>query len=145
MSLEEYILYAGMVQSTMLEESLETLRAKLFCAGSLFWMYNDCWGEVGWSIVDYALRRKIAYYGVKRAFSPIRLILRQEKENVLQKMGCNDAPEPVFLEGMLGYMAFDGGSAQQRHVRLEIPQDGASCCGKPAAIRRPSRHIRLPP
>ena len=36
-------------------------------------------------------------------------------------MGCNDAPEPVFLEGMLGYMAFDGSSAQQRHVRLEIP------------------------
>ena len=79
-----------------------------------------CIRDRGWSIVDYALRRKIAYYGVKRAFSPIRLILRQEKENVIA-VGCNDAPEPVFLEGMLGYMAFDGSSAQQRHVRLEIP------------------------
>lgn len=120
LSLEEYILYAGMVQSTMLEESLETLRAKLFCAGSLFWMYNDCWGEVGWSIVDYALRRKIAYYGVRRAFAPVRLILRKVGEMAII-VGCNDAPEPTFLEGMLGYVALDGADARQRRVRFEIP------------------------
>ena len=100
---------------------------------------------MGWSIVDYALRRKIAYYGVRRAFSPIRLILRQEKENVIA-VGCNDAPEPVFLEGMLGYMAFDGSSAQQRHVRLEIPAGRERRAARSlAAIRRPSRRIRLPP
>jgi len=39
-------------------------------------MYNDCWGEVGWTIIDYYLRRKISFYGVKRAFAPVKLILR---------------------------------------------------------------------
>lgn len=41
-------------------------------------MFADCWGEVGWSIIDYYLRRKISFYGVKHALAPIKLIMREE-------------------------------------------------------------------
>jgi len=108
LSLEDYILYAGMVQGTMLGYSLEAIRYKDYASGSLFWMYNDTWGEVGWTIVDYYLRRKISFYGVKRAFAPIKLTLRAENGKVkLQTL--NDTADKIELPGAIcGYLPFDG-------------------------------------
>ena len=110
LSLDDYLLYAGMVQSTMLGYSLEAMRFKDYMSGSLFWMYNDTWGELGWTIIDYYLRRKTSFYGVKRAFAPIKLTLRQvEGKAVLQ--GINDTPDEISLSVRLGYMPFDGSPA----------------------------------
>jgi beta-mannosidase len=92
LSPEDYLLYAGLVQGTMLGYALDALRARQQCHGSLFWMYNDCWGEVGWTIIDYYLRRKISWYFVRRAFAPRRLILRRDDKQVLVIL-ANDAPK----------------------------------------------------
>lgn len=97
----------------MYEYSLDSFRSKPNCGGGLFWMFNDSWGEVGWSIVDYYVNRKISFNFVRRANSPRRLILRGEGD-ILSTAGevivtlANDAPER--LEGVLeyGYVAFDG-------------------------------------
>jgi len=69
MSPEEYLLYGGLAQGLTLGYELEALRASPRCHGALFWMYNDCWGEVGWTVIDYYLRRKISYWFVRRAFA----------------------------------------------------------------------------
>ncbi len=107
LSLEDYILYAGMVQGLMLGYSLEAIRFKEDCGGGLFWMYNDTWCEVGWTIIDYYLRRKISYYGVKRAFAPVKLTLRKvDGKAVLQ--GCNDTPEDIMLPVRWGLVPLDG-------------------------------------
>ncbi len=111
LSLEDYILYAGMVQSTMLGYSLEAMRFKDFMSGSLFWMYNDTWGEVGWTIIDYYLRRKISFYGVKRAFAPVKLTLRAVDGKV-RLQGINDTPEEITFTCRMGYMPFDGSPAR---------------------------------
>ncbi|HEY8666605.1 MAG TPA: glycoside hydrolase family 2 protein, partial [Tepidisphaeraceae bacterium] len=76
-TLDEFIYYGGLTQGLMYGYSLESLRAKPRCHGALFWMYNDTWGEVGWTIIDYYLRRKSSFWFVRRAFAPIRLILRE--------------------------------------------------------------------
>ena len=70
-------------------------------------MYNDTWGEIGWTIVDYYLRRKISFYGVKRTFAPVKLSMR-EVDGQLIVQGCNDTEETVTIKGMFGYKAFDG-------------------------------------
>ncbi|MCL2665615.1 MAG: beta-mannosidase [Defluviitaleaceae bacterium] len=110
LSFEEYLLYAGLTQSLMLSYSLESLRFKDYCGGGLFWMYNDCWGEVGWTIIDYYLCRKISYYGVKRAFEPIKMIIREDNENPgkLIVLGCNDTVENAVFEMTYGYNGFCG-------------------------------------
>jgi len=107
LSLEDYILYAGLTQSLMLEYSLEAIRFREHCGGGLFWMYNDAWCEVGWTIIDYCLRRKIAYFGVKRAFAPVKLSLRQQ-DGIVTLQGCNDTAGDVTLHVKLGCMALDG-------------------------------------
>jgi sugar phosphate isomerase/epimerase len=82
-------------------------------------MYNDCWGEVGWTIIDYYLRRKPSFYGVKRAFEPVRLILRKEGCKVLIT-GCNDTLEEQRFKALVGWFALAGGG-RTREVEIMIP------------------------
>lgn len=108
LGIDEYILYAGLTQGLMLGYSLEAIRAKPFCHGALFWMYNDCWGEVGWSIVDYYLRRKPAYYFVKRAFAPLKFIMRRNDADEVIVIGINDTRVERQFSLRYGYTSFDG-------------------------------------
>jgi len=109
LDLKDYLHYARLVQGLMYAYSLESIRFYEHCAGSLFWMYNDTWGEVGWTIIDYYLDRKPSYYYVKRAFSPVKLILRASAGGkTVRVMGVNDTPNPAALDMEYGYAGFDG-------------------------------------
>ncbi|MDR2370620.1 MAG: beta-mannosidase, partial [Treponema sp.] len=109
LSLPEYIRYAGLVQGLMYQYSLEAIRFYPRNDGSLFWMYNDTWGEVGWTIIDYYLDRKPSYYYVKRAFAPVKFTLRAPGDGkTVRVMGINDTPEDRVVEAEYGYVGFDG-------------------------------------
>jgi beta-mannosidase len=41
--------------------------------GALVWQMNDCWPATSWSIADYNLRPKLAYFAIKRELSKIAL------------------------------------------------------------------------
>lgn len=41
------------------------------CAGALVWQLDDCFPSVSWSLADYKVRPKYAYYTIKRALEPI--------------------------------------------------------------------------
>ena len=120
LSLEDYILYAGAVHELILGYSLEAIRFKEQCHGALFWMYNDTWGEVGWTIVDYYLRRKTGFYGVKRAFAPLKLSMRAVDGKLLVQ-ACNDTPEEVSVRAQLGYLSFDGKEARLEPLEIQVP------------------------
>lgn len=119
LSVEDYLLYGGMVHSLMLEYSLEAMRFKPDCSGALFWMYNDAWGEVGWTIIDYYLRRKISYYGVKRALAHTKLSLRTVDGYVVLQ-GINDTAEAVHFQAEFGYIAFDGTKRETRVLEIAL-------------------------
>jgi beta-mannosidase len=42
-------------------------------------MYSDAWGAVGWSIVDYYLDKKPAFYYVRRALTPLLVSFHKEE------------------------------------------------------------------
>lgn len=46
---------------------------KEYCGGTLVWQINDCWPVTSWSIVDYYLRPKHAYFTVKREMAPMSI------------------------------------------------------------------------
>ena len=121
MSLEEYLLYAGLCQGLMLSYSLEALRYKTFCAGGLFWMYDDCWGEVGWTIIDYYLKRKPAYHYVRRALAPVKLILRKDG-GAISVVGINETSEEVSFSISYGYSRFDGSQKNAQETLLILPK-----------------------
>lgn len=64
-------------------EAISSFRIRKFdCAGSLFWMYSDCWGTLGWTIIDYYLRRKPSFYWVRKAYAPIAVFAWAEGDLV---------------------------------------------------------------
>lgn len=103
LTLENYLEYAGAVHTLILEYSLEAIRFHEECAGAVFWMYQDTWGEVGWTIIDYYLRRKMAYYGVKRAFAPQKLTLCKRNDHVEFEMKASTFVPLVIVEGAENY------------------------------------------
>ncbi len=126
LALEEYILLGGLCQGLNLGYSLESLRANEQSMGGIFWMYDDTWGENGWTIIDYYLRRKVSFYGVKRALAPRRLVLRPgglafggEPGSVVL-VGLNASPEPVELRVELGYLSWDGTTRELRPVTVRL-------------------------
>lgn len=48
------------------------------CGGALVWQLNDCWPVTSWSICDYYLRRKPAYYAMARVLAPLAIGVRRE-------------------------------------------------------------------
>lgn len=108
-----------MVQSLMYSYSLEAMRFKDKCYGGLFWMYNDAWGEVGWTIIDYYLRRKISFYGVKRALAHQKFTMRAADGKVVLQ-GVNDRPEKLSVKAEYGYVSFDGKIRDTKEITLEV-------------------------
>jgi beta-mannosidase len=109
LELKDYLMFARLVQGLMYSYSLESIRFYPKNDGALFWMYNDTWGEVGWTIIDYYLDRKPSWYYVKRAFAPLKIILRPsaDKKNV-RVIGVNDTAEEKKIELEYGYVSFSG-------------------------------------
>ncbi|MDD5604131.1 MAG: hypothetical protein PHG48_08695 [Eubacteriales bacterium] len=105
--LDKYIYYGSLCQGLILGYAFESMRFRADCNGAIFWMFSDCWGEVGWTIVDYYLARKPSYYYVKRALAPARLIMREKGGEVTVVM-ANDKPDTIDLNLEYGYVTFTG-------------------------------------
>lgn len=114
---DKYFLYSGLTQGLMYAYSLESFRARTNCHGGLFWMYADCWGEVGWTIIDYYLRRKVAWYFVRRALAPTRLVMR-EKDRMVDVTLINDTLTALNDDLEYGWISTDG--KRQNMVRKRI-------------------------
>ncbi|MDD3278597.1 MAG: beta-mannosidase [Lachnospiraceae bacterium] len=119
LSIEDYLLYGGMVHGSVLGYSLEAIRFKDFCSGGIFWMYNDTWGEVGWTIIDYYLRRKISFYGVKRALAHKKVSIRKVNDEIVVQ-GMNDGAVPLDFKAEYGYVSFDGAIRDTRMVDFHL-------------------------
>ncbi|OPH48454.1 hypothetical protein BC351_08275 [Paenibacillus ferrarius] len=119
LEIDDYLLYAGLCQGFMLAYSLEAIRAKLFCSGALFWMYNDCWGEVGWSIIDYYATRKISYYFVKRALAPVKLLIR-EQDGMIQLTAINETSTVIRETLEYGLVYYDGSGMEAHEAEVEL-------------------------
>ncbi|MCE5199368.1 MAG: glycoside hydrolase family 2 protein [Armatimonadota bacterium] len=86
------------------------------CAGSLFWMYSDCWGTLGWTIVDYYLRRKPSFYWVKKAYAPLAVFVRIEN-NVAKTYVVNDRMQDIGITVALEVANMEG---QGKGVAMDL-------------------------
>jgi beta-mannosidase len=125
LSVDQYIYFGQMFQAVLYSRSLEALRFRKHdavddCQGALIWMYNDCWGEHGWTPIDYYLRRKPSYYRIKNAFAPVRAIVRRRGDELVTRI-VNDTREAVKAELSLGWIRTDGTDAKCRQHSVRVP------------------------
>jgi beta-mannosidase len=124
LSIEDYILYGQMFQATLYGQTIEALRFRKNdpindCQGALIWMFNDCWGETGWTPVDYYLRHKPSFYWIRNANTPLRAIVRK-RGNHLVTRAVNDTLKQVEPEIHYGWMRIDGSDSKMRSETIRI-------------------------
>lgn len=124
-NLEDFVLYSQLSQATTLKFAVEHFRTRKFsCSGALFWQYNDCWPTLTFSVVDYYLDKKIAYYWVKKAFVPVLLTFIETGKN-LEIWAVNDLSSEVKGTLLLSRMSFQGNSSLLEEKEIAVPA-GAS-------------------
>lgn len=114
-----YLLYSGIMQGVLYSEMAEAMRRKPYGAGDLIWMYNDCWPETGWTVIDYYLTRKVSFYFLKRAFDTKKLIVRRIGDGT-EVTVINETPECITAELTYGYMGFDGETRGTKKETLTV-------------------------
>ncbi|MCK5852128.1 hypothetical protein KAH27_03775, partial [bacterium] len=124
LSISKYILYGQMFQALMYAKTIESLRfrkndPKNDCQGALIWMYNDCWGETGWTPIDYYLRRKPSYYWIKNACAPVKAIVRKREDYLITRV-VNDTLEKLKLIIKYGWIRVDGSNSKIKSKNIQI-------------------------
>ena len=124
LTLAEYVLYGQMCQAYLHGPAVEALRFRKNdsvddCHGALIWSYSEPWGETGWSLLDYYLRRKPSYYWVRRANAPIKVIVRRRGDELATRL-VNDTLNPVAGAVEYGWWRLDGAKRETQLLKVGI-------------------------
>lgn len=87
-----YLDYSRAVTAEVMEATFaEWRRAGSSCNGALVWTLQDLMPGAGWGVIDATGEPKPAWYGLKRAFRPVQLLLSDEGTNGLDVHVINEA------------------------------------------------------
>jgi beta-mannosidase len=124
---EDYAFASALLQAEGLTEYIVNYRRRMFSSASaIFWMYNDSWPVThGWTIVDYYLRRKLAYHPVRRAFSPVTVVVTED-DGLVTIYGINENSQP--WSGLLRYglFALHGDLPMDRAEPVVLPPNAST-------------------
>ena len=104
----DYAFASALLQSEGLTEYISNYHRRMYSSSSaIFWMYNDSWPVThGWTIVDYYLRKKLAYHPVRRSFQQTCVVVAEEGDKI-NIYGINDKQQS--WKGKLQYGLFETG------------------------------------
>jgi beta-mannosidase len=127
MALESYCFAGALLQAEGLCEYIGNYRRRMYSSSSaIFWMYNDSWPAThGWTIVDYYLRKKLAFHPVRRAFRPVSVVVAED-EGTVRVFGVNDSPEDWSGELRCGLFRFAGGMPTDETCAVTLPGNAST-------------------
>lgn len=116
-----FVLYSQLNQGDALKTAVTYWRSRMFrTSGCLIWQLNDCWPVISWSLIDYGLNPKAAYYYVKRACQPIiaSIIIKEGQARVHI---VNETNKPFNAKLKLEVMSFGGEVLFDEVVEKQVP------------------------
>ncbi len=120
-----FALYSQLNQADALKTAIYHWRSRMFkTSGTLIWQFNDCWPVISWSLIDYSLNPKAAYFAVKRAFEPViaPLIVKDGK---IQAYVVNESANDLELDLAFEVFRFSGESLQTEKRKVNAPKYSA--------------------
>jgi beta-mannosidase len=130
LDMDRYAFVSALLQAEGLTEYITNYRRRMFSSSSaIFWMYNDSWPVThGWTIVDYYLRKKLAFHPVRRAFAPVTVVVADEGEAVTV-YGVNETPEEWTGQVRFGIFALAGGLPRDETHKVALPPKASTPLG----------------
>lgn len=89
-------------------------------SGWLVWQLNDCWPVVSWSLIDYGLTPKAAYYTVKRASKPVIAPLIV-KNGQVQGFVINETAKELEATWKFEVVRFSGAVLNSESQKIKAP------------------------
>lgn len=124
--METYIDYSMLTQAEGLKYGVEHYRRnRKRTSGTLIWQLNDSWPGTSWSIIDYDLLPKAAYYYAKRFFHPLLLTVDHEPDGPLALWLVNDTLADYTGIVKLEVQTFNGETVFSRELAVHAPGEGA--------------------
>jgi len=121
-TLDQYIAFSMLTQAEGLKYGVEHYRRrKSFTSGSLIWQLNDCWPGTSWSLIDYYMLPKAAYYYAKKFFHPILLTIDHDPGQPLCLWIVNDKLTEYHDTINLEAFHFNGDKIFSRTWNVHIP------------------------
>ena len=110
---EEYVDYSQACQAEGLKFGIEHYRRRQpHCSGTLVWQLNDCWPGMSWSLIDFDLKPKAAYYFLQRVFQPVIASFSRTPDGV-ELWVSNSSPHDARLDLVLEIGALAGPTSRQ--------------------------------
>lgn len=130
---ESFVRCASTFHAELIRAEIEHHRRRKWeNAGAMFWMFNDCWPCASWSVVDYYLVPKPAYYAGKRGFAPIIAAIVDEPDRY-DVYVVNDTLKPLAGTLTFGQGRVAGRPVWSRKCRVRV---GANSSQLAASIRK---------
>lgn len=90
------------------------------CHGALVWLHRDPWDCAGWGVVDADGRPKSAYFGLKRAWSPVAVSIVDDGLNGLRVVIFNDRETRLEADLEIRLMRINGIQVQRQITKLVV-------------------------
>jgi len=97
-------------------------RNKWFASGILFWMYNDCWPGLGWSMVDYYLTPKHTYYAMKKTCASLISTVHVNDNKAIITL-CNDSLNKYNVSGKVYVINNDKGIVKEKAFECKMDKN----------------------
>ena len=124
-NLHDFTVKGMTVHAEALRCELEFARMnKDVCGGIMNWMFTDIWPSGTWSIIDYYLEPKQAYYQVKRSFRPLLASFAQNKDGTTELFVANDTPSDFSGKAEFGKKNIDGSVVYKETLDVFVPAGG---------------------
>ncbi|MCW3999079.1 MAG: hypothetical protein NWE93_02435 [Candidatus Bathyarchaeota archaeon] len=116
-----FVLYSQLNQADALKTAVAHWRSRMpKTSGCLIWQLNDCWPAISWSLIDYGLNPKPAYYAVKRMLQPIVAPLLV-KDGVARVFVVNESASELAATLKFTLATLSGEVLHRQEVAVKAP------------------------
>lgn len=99
-------------------------RRKFYSSGIQFWMFNDCWPALGWSLIDYWGGRKAAWYAFAAASRPIIAASETTDKSIIWWLS-NDLMKEVSVQVEIKVQPVDGKPTWIKRLSVKVPANSS--------------------
>ena len=117
--LSDYVRFSQLIQAEAYKYAIEHFRRNRQCGGCLFWQVNEPWPAVCWSVIDYYLEPKMAYFSTKEAFRDLVLSIEARSDEIAIWL-CNETGSYLKGELQLLVSSFEGKEVSKEAVATAV-------------------------
>ncbi|RAK12461.1 beta-mannosidase [Halanaerobium saccharolyticum] len=120
-NIDQYLNYSMLTQAVGLQCGIEHYRRRRpKTSGTLFWQLNDSWPGTSWSVIDYYLLPKAAYYYAKKFYHPFLLSINHDRESNIEFWLTNDFREMIEAQISFEILDFEGSQIYEEEFMIKI-------------------------